>query len=88
MCTSLVIWYIVDGHPAGVIVFIFLSIFIDFYFVLRYPRFVVIAIISIVTQGEPDPRFRLENDLTFQSLDHWVRIGSEEDWRSCRCFLA
>lgn len=52
MCTSLVIWYIVDGHPAGVIVFIFVFIFMDFYFLMKYPRFTVVAVISIVTQGK------------------------------------
>lgn len=50
MCTSFVIWYIVDGHPAGVIVFLFVFIFVEFYFLLRYPRFTVVAIISVVTQ--------------------------------------
>lgn len=54
MCTSLVIWYIVDGHPAGVIVFVFVFIFVEFYFLMKYPRFTVVAIISIVTQGKLD----------------------------------
>lgn len=52
MCTSLVIWYIVDGHPAGVIVFVFVFIFVEFYFLMKYPRFTVVAVISIVTQGK------------------------------------
>lgn len=52
MCTSLVIWYIVDGHTAGVIVFLFLFIFVEFYFLLKFPRFVVVALLSIVTQGK------------------------------------
>lgn len=51
MCTSLVIWYIVDGHTAGVIVFIFIFVFIEFYFIMAYPRFIVVALLSIVTQG-------------------------------------
>lgn len=51
MCTSLVIWYIVDGHPAGVLVFVFVFVFVELYFLMRYPRFVVVTIISIVTQG-------------------------------------
>ncbi|KAF6238277.1 hypothetical protein HO173_003557 [Letharia columbiana] len=50
MCTSLVIWYIVDGHPAGVIVFVFVFVFFEFYFLMKYPRFTVVAIISVVTQ--------------------------------------
>lgn len=55
MCTSFVIWYIVDGHPAGVIVFLFVFIFVEFYFLLKYPRFTVVAIISMVTQGKSFP---------------------------------
>ena len=61
MCTSLVIWYIVDGHPAGVIVFIFVFVFVEFYFLMKYPRFTVVAIISVVTQGKvilPFPIYR------------------------------
>ena len=51
------IWYIVDGHPAGVIVFIFVFVFVEFYFLMKYPRFTVVAIISVVTQGEIDSPF-------------------------------
>ena len=54
MCTSLIIWYIVDGHPAGVIVFVFVFVSVEFYFLMKYPRFTVVAIISIVTQGKQD----------------------------------
>lgn len=50
MCTSYLIWYIVDGKTPGVIVLIFLFTFCEFYFVLKYPRFIVIALISMVTQ--------------------------------------
>ena len=79
MCTSLVIWYIVDGHPAGVIVFTFVFIFVDFYFVVKYPRFTVVAIISIVTQGKLNQRYIFISAwLTSQSLDYWIRIGSGE----------
>ena len=52
MCTSLVIWYIVDGHPAGVLVFTFVFVFVEFYFLMRWPRFVVVALICVVTQGK------------------------------------
>ena len=52
MCTSLVIWYIVDGHPAGVLVFFFVFIFFEVYFLLKYPRFVIVVLISIISQGE------------------------------------
>ena len=54
MCTSLVIWYIVYGHTAGLIVFVFVFVFVEFYFLMKYPRFIVVALISIVTQGKFD----------------------------------
>lgn len=50
MCTSFVIWYIVDGKTAGVICFLWLAIFLEFYFLLRYPRFTVTILLSMVTQ--------------------------------------
>ena len=50
MCTSFLIWYIVDGKTPGVIVLLFVFTFCEFYFVLKYPRFIVIALISMVTQ--------------------------------------
>lgn len=50
MCTSYLIWYIVDGKTPGVIVLMFVFTFCEFYFILRYPRFVVITILAIVTQ--------------------------------------
>ncbi len=51
MCTSLIIWYIVDGHTPGVIVFIFLFTFVEFYFVLKYPSIVIIVVLLMVSQG-------------------------------------
>ncbi|RDW94776.1 hypothetical protein BP5796_00539 [Coleophoma crateriformis] len=50
MVTSFVIWYIVDGHPAGVIVMLWLFIFLEMYFFLKFPRFLPIWLIAIVTQ--------------------------------------
>lgn len=64
MCTSFVIWYIVDGHPAGVIVFMFVFVFVEFYFLMKYPRFTVVAIISIVTQGKLHSRYFIYTWLT------------------------
>ena len=55
MCTSLVIWYIVDGHTAGVIVFFFVFTFIEFYIFIKFPKILVVALLSIVTQGELTP---------------------------------
>ncbi len=48
--TSLVIWYIVDEKAPGVIVFLWLFIFIEMYFFLKFPRFVPIWLVTIVTQ--------------------------------------
>lgn len=50
MCTSLVIWYIVDGQTAGVITMLWLFMFFELYFLIKYPRFAVIAMLSMVTQ--------------------------------------
>ncbi|KAK3334420.1 hypothetical protein B0H65DRAFT_534931 [Neurospora tetraspora] len=50
MVLSLIVWYIVDGHPPGVIVFLFLSIFLCYYFFLKYPRFMPAVMITVVTQ--------------------------------------
>ncbi|KAL8708074.1 MAG: hypothetical protein Q9220_007006 [cf. Caloplaca sp. 1 TL-2023] len=50
MCTSYLIWYIVDGKTPGIIVLLFVFTFVECYFVVKYPRFIVIALISMVTQ--------------------------------------
>lgn len=50
MCTSLVIWYIVDGKTGGVITMLWFFIFVELYFLIRYPRFTVIVILSVITQ--------------------------------------
>lgn len=50
MVLSLIIWYIVDGHTPGVIVFLWLSVFLCYYFFLKYPRFVPAVMITVVTQ--------------------------------------
>ncbi|KAL8705713.1 MAG: hypothetical protein Q9201_001188 [Fulgogasparrea decipioides] len=50
MCTSYLIWYIANGEAPGVIVLLFLFTFCEVYFILQYPRFIVIAMLSMVTQ--------------------------------------
>jgi len=50
MCTSYLIWYIVDGRTPGVVVLLFVFTFLECYFILKFPRFIVIALISMVTQ--------------------------------------
>ncbi|KAK0637430.1 hypothetical protein B0T17DRAFT_485663 [Bombardia bombarda] len=50
MVFSLIIWYIANEHTPGVIVFLWLSLFIDYYFFLKFPRFIPAVMITIVTQ--------------------------------------
>lgn len=50
MVFSYIIWYIVAEKKAGVIVFLWFFTFIDFYFMLKFPRFVPAIIIVIITQ--------------------------------------
>ena len=52
MVCALVIWYIVVGHAPGVIVFLFISIAIDTYFLVTFPKYTITAILTIVTQGK------------------------------------
>ncbi|KAK4119617.1 hypothetical protein N657DRAFT_684256 [Parathielavia appendiculata] len=50
MCLSLIIWYIVGGRIPGVIVFLWLSLFISYYFFVKLPRFLPAILIIIITQ--------------------------------------
>lgn len=50
MCTSFMIWYIVDGKIGGVIAFLWFFVFAELYFLLRFPRFTVIVLLSMITQ--------------------------------------
>ena len=50
MCLSLIIWYIVNERIPGVIVFLWLSIFINYYFFIKFPRFLPAVLMTIVTQ--------------------------------------
>jgi len=49
MVASLVIWYIVDQHIPGILVFEFVFIFCAFWIVVKLPRFIVVGIISSVS---------------------------------------
>lgn len=49
MIASYIIWYIVVGHPAGVFIFLWLWIMIGFYGLLKFPKFVIVAILSVVS---------------------------------------
>ncbi|SPO06922.1 uncharacterized protein DNG_09616 [Cephalotrichum gorgonifer] len=49
MIFSLIIWYIVDQKTPGVIVFLWLFIFIEYYF-FKFPRYIPAVMITITTQ--------------------------------------
>ncbi|KFX90595.1 hypothetical protein V490_06378 [Pseudogymnoascus sp. VKM F-3557] len=48
--SSLVIWYITDARTPGILVFLWFFIFLEMYFFLKFPRFVPIWLVTIVTQ--------------------------------------
>ena len=47
---SFIAWYIVDGKTPGIIVFLWLFLFIEVYFLLKFPRFIQAGIITMITQ--------------------------------------
>jgi hypothetical protein len=47
---SIVIWYIVDQKTPGVIVFLWLFILLEMYFFLKFPRFLPVWLVTMVTQ--------------------------------------
>jgi hypothetical protein len=50
MVASFVIWYIVDQKTPGVVVMLWLFIFVEMYLFLKLPRFVSVWLVAIVTQ--------------------------------------
>jgi hypothetical protein len=50
MVCSLVIWYIVDQKTPGVIVMLWLFIFLEMYFFIKFQRLIAIFLVAIVTQ--------------------------------------
>lgn len=49
MIFSLIIWYIVDQKTPGVIVFLWVFFFIEYYF-FKFPRFLSAVMMTILTQ--------------------------------------
>ncbi len=49
MVLSLLVWYIVDGKIPGVITFLWLSLFVIYYFFIKFPRMLNANIIVLVT---------------------------------------
>ncbi|TAQ84624.1 hypothetical protein B7494_g7055 [Chlorociboria aeruginascens] len=50
MVNSIIIWYIVDQKTAGVIVMLWFFIFLEMYLFLKFPKFLPVWLITIVTQ--------------------------------------
>lgn len=50
MLLSIIIWYIVDAKIPGVIVMLWFFIFVEYYFFLKFPRFLPVWLICIITQ--------------------------------------
>ncbi|KAE9372370.1 hypothetical protein N431DRAFT_339051 [Stipitochalara longipes BDJ] len=50
MVCSIVIWYIVDQKTPGVLVMLWLFIFLEMYFFIKFQRFIAIFLVAIVTQ--------------------------------------
>jgi hypothetical protein len=50
MVFSLVIWYIVDQKTPGIIVMLWLFIFLEMYFFIKFQRFIAIFLVAIITQ--------------------------------------
>ncbi|KAK9854929.1 uncharacterized protein MYU51_003195 [Penicillium brevicompactum] len=46
---SLIVWYIVDGKTAGVIVFLYIANVFEYYFYIKLPQYFGASVISIVT---------------------------------------
>ncbi|KAL2075689.1 hypothetical protein VTL71DRAFT_632 [Oculimacula yallundae] len=50
MIFSLIMWYIVDEKTPGIIVFLWFFIFLEMYFFIKFPRFIAVFLVCIVTQ--------------------------------------
>jgi hypothetical protein len=50
MVTSFVIWYIVNQETSGIIVMLWFFIFLEMYLFLKFPRFIAVWLVMIVTQ--------------------------------------
>lgn len=50
MVSSFIIWYIVDEKTPGIIVMLWLFIFLEMYLFLKFPRFIPAWLVFIVTQ--------------------------------------
>ena len=49
MVFSIGVWYIVDHQPAAVLPVLYISLFFGFYVLVKFPRFIIVAILSTVS---------------------------------------
>ena len=50
MCTSLILWYMADKKTGAVLPLYWFFTFLGFYVVAKFPKFVIVAILAVVTQ--------------------------------------
>ncbi|CAK7266042.1 hypothetical protein SEPCBS119000_001818 [Sporothrix epigloea] len=50
MIISYIVWYVADQNTAGIIVLLWFFVFCEYYFFLKYPRFMAANMITIITQ--------------------------------------
>lgn len=63
MVNCFIIWYIVDYRTPGILVFLWLFTFVEFYFFFKFPQFIPGIMICIVTQVRmPTPLLHAETD--------------------------
>ena len=53
MVASYIIWYIVVGNAAGVVVFLWIWMLIGYYALLKFPKFVVVGKPRLATSKKP-----------------------------------
>lgn len=77
---SLVCWYIVDGHPAGVICFCFVYMAGSFYWCVVKPKYTLLAIVSAVTPII-QLGYALNGDVLPQEVLHETDTPDYQLWR-------
>lgn len=74
MVNCFIIWYIVNRHTVGVLVFLWLFTFVEFYFFFKFPQFIPGIMIMIVTQvSSPSSKSSSsEANPCLEGPDHWL----------------
>jgi hypothetical protein len=77
MVASYIIWYIVVGNAAGVIVFLWLWMLIGFYALLKFPKFVVVGKSCLTTKPNNRPPANLPPPALLSVVSTVLIIGYE-----------